>query len=421
MKNLVSLFSLFRAVRRNAAGVVALFVTSHLLAADPQSAAATGGATGPYFLFDGVDITAKNEGVFQRVIGVSRRSVKLQAGGVTEDVPVRELQGYRTMRVSKFSQIRAHIDKLRAGSLRIAVDRQMAELEFGTTSSIRSQESALAMDKADLMLSQMVLGPRPTDAARQVAIQEKADRIENLRDVMDDYARDRRDDMERNAAPSGFEPTSVSDLPFEYEYDSLADGLELRGVISAPHSIDDAFVAVTLRYVDTRQPIRKGQALELKSVGRIGPKPRKVTVELRNLPRGFHLIGCTINVYAGSQEVATNLSQELVQMTESQLYEHFLHQYMIRNRGATRPPEVMLLEPPDQLRKKLKSAALREEIYAQVDAAGLLLSLSADLAGEKPVSPPIQSVMRFVRFFPGLRDGDAIESRVKFTLSTFLE
>ena len=421
MRRYVSLFSLFRAIRRNAVGLAALFVTVHLLAAEPQPAAAAGGATGPYFLFDGAEVMAKHEGVFQRVVGVSRRSLELEVGTETETVPIRALEGYRTMRATKFSSFQANIDRLRGGSLRIALDREMAELEFGATSNIRRQESALALDKADLMLSQMALGPRATDAARQSEIEEKSERIDNLRDVMDDYTRNRPDDLERNTTASGFEPTSVRDLPFDYEYDSLADGLELRCVISTPLPVDDAFVAVTVRYVDARQAVKRGQALELKSIGRLGKKARKVTIEVRNLPRGFHLIGCTFNVYAGGQEIATNLSKNQVELNAEQLYQHFLRAYLTRHRGATRPPGFMLLAPSDELRKKLKATKLQQMIYAEIALDGAITSLSADPGGETTLTSQVLSVLDLVRFFPALREGSAVEGRIQFKLSDLLE
>lgn len=410
----------FRTVRWRVSGFVAVLLATQLFGVAP-AAGSESDDIGPYFLFDGAEITAKHEGVFQRVVGVSRRSLELQLGTETEVVPIRQLQGYRTIRATKFSPIQANIEKMRAASLRIALDRRMAELEFGVTSSIRQQESALAMDKADLMISQMALGPRATDAARQTQIEEKSGRIENLRDVMDDYASDRADDLERDAAAIDFEPASVRDLPFEYEYDSLADGLEFKCVISTPHTVEDGFLAVTVRYVDVRQPLKKLQALELHSVGRVGKKPRKVTVEVRNLPQGFHLIGCTLNFYARGQEVATNLSKNQSELNATQLYQHFLGEYLTQNRGATRPPGFMLLAPRDQLRRKLKAAGLQQDIFAKIDPSGGIISLSTDEAETREASPPIHSVMRFVRFFPGLREGNAVESRVKLKLSDLLE
>lgn len=413
-------FVCLRTVRPLFAGFAAVLLAVCRLGAEPAAAAASPDAAAQYFVFEGIEVLANYDGAYPRVFGVHRSSLQLQVGSATALVPIRQVQRYRTLRATKFSTVRATIDKLRATSLRIAFDREMAELEFSAASNIRQREFDLEREKADLMISQMALGARPTDAAKETRIVEEGERIANLRDVMSDYSTNRADDLERDATPANFEPASVRNLPFDYTYDSLADGLQFKCEISSPDPVDEAFLAVTLRFVDTRRPLRSLQRFEIQPVGRVGPKPRKVKVELRNLPRGFHLIDCRLHLYGGGQELATNLSAKQRVLTEAQLLEYFLSDYLARNRNTTRPPQSLLLARRDEVLRGLKAAELQQGIYATIDRNGVVVSLSKDESGEQELPPQFLSVMRRVRFFPGLQDGNAVESRVKFRLSDLL-
>ncbi|MDQ8199713.1 hypothetical protein QEH56_16240 [Pelagicoccus enzymogenes] len=397
----------------------AILLPTWLLEAKPKSNSASEAPT-QHFLFEGSEILASFDGEFHRVVGADRNSLALQTESGIQTVPIRQIQGYLTKRGMKTSALWANIDKIRASSQRVAYNKEMAELQLGTASSIRRREAELELEKGELLISQATLGRRASDAARESKIADESDQIENLRDVIDEYSKERAADLEQGDGHKAV-PASALNLPFDYDYDPLADGLQIKCVISSPDSIEDAFLTVTCRYLDVRQHRKVVEAFELKPIGALGKKPQKVTVQLRNLPTGFQLIECLIDLYGNGAELATNLSPKLETLSEEQLYQHFLASYLTQNRGATRPPQIVLLAQPGDMQKQLTPAELQQDIHAEIDKNGQVISLAADDSATREIAPRVSAALRFVRFFPSLENGEPIDGLITFKLSVLLQ
>ena len=335
----------------------------------------------------------------------------------------------RTVRGVKLSSLTANIGKIRAESLRIAFNSEQAELEFDSNSATRGEATMVEMKKANMRAGDAAFGPAARDwaAAREQqasALDAKESSISNLRDVLDDATAKRADDLGRDdehrkaaAKPTAGHPA----LPFHYDQDPFADGLTIKCEISSAAPLEKAYLAVNIRYVDPSMPRRSLQRIAIQSVPRVEKKPRKATVSLRGLPRGFRLVGCEVDLYANGQEVTTNLSDPQTAMTEDQIYQHYLSNHLSRNHGKTRPPAPLLMAPPGEVQRQIDRAGVGQDIYAQVDKQGGLMSLSMAEDQLIEVTPQIQSVMRFVRFFPGLEDGKPAEGRVKFRPADLLQ
>lgn len=409
------------------AGYVTLFLTTCLLGAEPKPAPATE-APKEYFVFTGADVMTEYGGKPYRVVGAKGSSLVIKAGAETEDVPARRVNGYRAMRGTKLSRFKANLDALRAESLHIALDRQNAEFDLGAASALSNEERSLQNEKASLQIGQMALGASAAKTGeREQHIEEASKRIEDTRDLMNDYAAKRPDEQERSAerqlaaakAAAG-RRTSLPDLPFAYRNDPAADGFELKCAVSSPHPLENAYLAVTLAYVDRHEPRKIQTRTSLQALSRVTEKPRKVTLTLRGMPLGFHLVGCQIGLYGNGQEVATNVSQTQEAMTAEQVHQYFLGDYLLSNRDKTLPPAPLLLAPADELRPQVSPAALEQVIYARLDEHGNVVALSTDETEVRDVPPPILAVLRHVRFFPGLENGKPVDSRVKLKTSDLL-
>jgi hypothetical protein len=280
--------------------------------------------------------------------------------------------------------------------------------------------------KTNMQIAQMALGSQAAKLEeRQQQITEASNRIDQTRDLLNDYDAKRPDELERNAerqsAYAGHgPPVPVPDLPFPYKQDSFADGFQLKCAISSPHPLEKAYLAVTLQYLDPREPGRKRMRTTAQPIDRVAEKPRKVTITLLDMPLGFRLIGCHLDLYGNGHEVATNMSSAQPAMTEEEVYQYFLGDYLARNHDKTLPPAPLVLAPADELRPEVNSAGVEQVIYAQVDERGNVVSLSTDETAAGDVPPPILSVMRFVRFFPGLKNGNPVDGRAKLKLSDLL-
>ncbi len=396
------------------------------LRAGPGPAPATGEPK-HYIMFAGADILADFDGKSHQVIGASGASLELLSETKTEVVPAKRVTRLRTIRGVKLSTLTANIGRIRSESLRIAFNGAQAAESFDSDTATREEQTRVAVEKALAGRGNNAFGPNATDWAanreqQMSAVDQRESNIANVREILDDAAIKRsvnRDTGDRNAAAK---PTDeLPPLPFRYDYDPEADGLAVRCELSSPHPLEKAYLAVTIRYVDSSAAHRNLQRVEIEPVPRVDEKPRKATVSLRGLPRGFRLTGCEVDLYANGQEVTTNLSGKQTPMTEEQVYQYYLSAHLSLNRGKSRPPVPLLMAPPNEVRRQIDRAVIAQEVYAQVGKQGNLVSLS--MAGDKviEVTPQIQAVMRFVRFFPGLENGQPAEGRVKFKPADLLQ
>lgn len=377
-----------------------------------------------YVVFMGADVLAKYRGEQHRVVGGTRNALEIKAGEGIEAIPIHRLNGFFVVRDTKFSAVTASIDSLRATSMRTAFDRQNAELELAAAAAIRDQERGVQEAEADVLVAQLALGPAAArNEARQEQIAAAKQSISENRGLMDDYFAKLPDELERDAerqlAAVARRGTPDPDLPFKYEHDPFGDGLRLKCVVSSPDPLEKACLAVSVLYVDPREPGIKRMLTAVQPLGRVAQKPRKVTVSISGLPRSFHLFGCNMHLYGNGQEVATNLSKMQTVVTEEEVYRYFLGNYLMRNRVSTCPPAPLVLDP-GEVRRHVDAAGLAQEVHIRVDAQGNVASLSVDEAGVEAVAPPILAAMRFIRFFPGLKNGQPVDSGVTLKLSDLL-
>jgi len=397
-----------------------IFLTACLLGAEPNPTPSTEPPK-EYIVFIGADVLTEYGGKQHRVVGADRSSLEIKADAETKVAPAYRVNGYQTVRSTKLSKFKANIDSIKASSLRIAFNQQNGQDELDGMAAIGSQERSLQLAQANRDALQTAFGPAAT-ARLDEKIAASTDQLNNTRNVIDDQNAKRPDELERDAklklAPG--QQASNPEMPFAYEHDPVGDGLEIKCAISSPYPLEKAYIAVTVLYLDPRQPGRKRMQTGLQSISRITQKPQKVTIGVRNMPVGFHLLGCSFDLYGNGQEVPTNLSRTPQVMTEEQAYQCFFGDYLSRNRNKTRPPAPLLLAPESELRRQVSPAELEQVIYTQVDKQGSVGALSTDEAGTKNVPPQILSVLYSVRFFPALEDGKPVDRHVKLKLSDLL-
>src|ERR1051326_905584 len=342
----------------------ALLLTTHLLGAEPKPAPATEPPK-EYIVFIGADVVTAYDGKLQRVVGAIRSSLEIKAGAESQMVPYHRFDGVQIVRGRKLSTFKANVDSMRATSLTSALNRENAEFQSDALAAANNQERSLQEMKANVQIGQMALGSQAAKLEeRQQQITEASKRLDETQDLLSDYDAKRPDQLERNAerqsAAAYGPPPPVPDLPFPYKHDSFADGFQLKCAISSPRPLEKAYLAVTLHYLDPREPGRKRMRTTVQPLDRITEKPRKVTVALTDMPLGFRLIGCHLDLYGNGHEVATNVSSAQPAMTEEQVYHYFLGDYLARNHDKTLAPAPLLLAPADELRPQINSAGVEQ-------------------------------------------------------------
>lgn len=375
-----------------------------------------------YTLFVGAEVMANFAGKQHRVVGATRGSLELKSGTESSVVPLGRVTSFQLMRGLKLSTVKATIEKLSAESIRAAVDNKARQMDLAAMTAVRNQEIQLEQLEAELVHDDsFALAARSEEQrTQQFSDTTEARRtVDDVRDAMSRLMERQRDGEGQGRSVDRGRGKSLSSqpapaLPFSYQHDAAADGIELKCAISSPRPLDNAYLAATLRYVDPRSPDGRFQTIALHPIGRLDNKPRRVSFPITGLPRGFRLIGCVLDLYASNQQVATNLSEMQMPMSEEQAYQYYIVDYLSRNRGKSSPPSPMLFAPLGEILPKLDRSGLDQEVFARVDKTGSLVSLSYDDAGQRNVSPQVLSLMRFVRFYPGLDNGQPVDGRVVF-------
>jgi hypothetical protein len=75
------------------------------------------------------------------------------------------------------------------------------------------------------------------------------------------------------------------------------------------------------------------------------------------------------------------------------------------------------MTPRTDFRRQVEKTETSQPIYANVDKAGTVLSISTDAAGTQKVSSAVESALQSVRFMPALNKGAPVDGSIKLTLA----
>lgn len=395
------------AASRQILGFAAVFLGAGLLCAKPDPATVKGGPK-EFIVYNGADLFTRFDSEILRVVGVKGTALDLESDSGVEVVSAWKTSPVAVARRLKFGTFEANIDLQRVEVMRIALAQSEAELNFATSSVISSEERALEHAVAEMQIKELALGAsNPAVVAQREQLADQSNRLEDMRELFEDYV------TEETNKPDGPKTASLAPLPFEYAYDPMSDALEFKCSISSPRPLAKAFLAVTLRYVAPNAPTVVQAKTRFQSFNRLTGKPRKVKFVIRDLPLGFHLVGCDFDLFSDGEQVATNLSKSVEAVNEEHVYQYFLRDYLIRNRAQTRAAKPLLLASAEALRLQVNKAGLEQVVFVVVDKLGNTVSLSADGVEARDLPEQVMSVLQHVRFLPALEDGQPVDGRLR--------
>lgn len=198
-----------------------------------------------------------------------------------------------------------------------------------------------------------------------------------------------------------------------------ANAFEVRCNVSAPKPAEDAYLLLITEYREASGGDRQVR-IHLEPVGKIGSKARSVTILQRGLPTDFQLEQYRLHLFAGGAELATNLSERRVDLTEDDALRYLSLSYIASHPKATLPAVPQRVAVPVGFKQTLAQSQLDAPIYATVGADGMVSRVSADERGESGLAPSIETVVKKFRFNPALKEGKPVESLVAFKLSEYL-
>ncbi|MES1168061.1 MAG: hypothetical protein ABUL61_02710, partial [Oleiharenicola lentus] len=165
-----------------------------------------------------------------------------------------------------------------------------------------------------------------------------------------------------------------------------------------------------------REPDSKpGQVRKWAYVQALGPLSagtvRHVLVYQSGFTPGYILEGCEVHLYNGPEELSTNISRKRVPLTDAEALEYRIVEYIGNNKGRTLPATLAIDTLTGEARFSLTKTQLDETYYVRVAKTGEAAAMFRDQAGQKPLQdPPVETVLKTLRFKPALKDGKPVES-----------
>lgn len=198
------------------------------------------------------------------------------------------------------------------------------------------------------------------------------------------------------------------------------DAIEASFQVSASPGLQDCYLLLVCDFTtdDKEDTIRRW--IHLRTLDDITPKPRKVHLFDGGLPPGFKLLAHEFHIYSGGREVATNLSDKRIELTEDEAFTFMNLQYIGAHRGETLPPVLAWSEVPADLADRLPPDVLRWSIHVRVDAEGRVIGIAADEEGKRGAPKRVVDTIRTFRFNPALDKGKPVPGKVVLRIADFL-
>ena len=214
-------------------------------------------------------------------------------------------------------------------------------------------------------------------------------------------------------------PAQIVERPAIHDFgNGRSDRLDLDFQLSAPQTIDGAFLTVTTEYVTPGSSEVFRRVLAQK-VGTIGHSPRRIRIYETDYPTGFHITNYSINLYAHGQEIATNLSPSRLELTQEEAYQYVVADYLASHQGETHPPAAVLMAPRSELNSYQPPSALATPVYVSVSRDGKVEAVSSDPSQTTGVNPTVRAALEKFRFIPALDKGVPVAGRAKLVVAEF--
>jgi hypothetical protein len=415
-----------------------------------QTDAATSAAPKNHVLFVGTDLSVKQDGKFYRVVGASKKVLKIEKNHALTEVRLSNAPSIRINKGVKLSKLTANIGNVQTES----VDRESARAQLAAmqTSMALMEEASMAADRRHglvMVLSavasptslgpdgQIVTGPikKMQDEAAAAYINALPD-LEKLtasastlltENIMQPYIGDDEVTLDASALPGlnllggstlGDSGSGGSASSFtQGKLPSRSTEVELAFDVSSPEPLEQAYIVVVANYSSPSKPTEVTRQISAREFAHIDSRPQRVKLIHAASLNGLPFKKFDIALFANGQEVATNLSEKRLALTSDQAFQFFLIDHLSTHRGATLPPTPMLMTPRTEFRQQVAKIETNQTIYANVDKMGNVLSMSADAAGTQRLPSSVESALQKVRFLPALNNGAPVEGRIKVTLA----
>lgn len=392
-------------------GTLAPLLADAVFAAEPMDASAPAEAPKIHVLFMGADLAMEKNRAFHPVEDVTTNDVVIRPDGKEVRLPLAHSTGIRVT------------DALKLASRSVTLENFVAESAFAAGSDpfdqLASSAGMAAGESAVRDLAQMqvfhastavvaahgkaeALRGTPFESSAQAELQSAIGGLQNA---------------EAAALSSVNAPmSSLSDVSSRSVGATASenhDALRVTFRITADRDIAQPYCAVI---ADIREPgsktreLRKWTGVKPLAPLRAG-EPVRVAVYQGGFPPGFSLENCTVHLYEGSEEIATNLSRKRVPLTDEEAHDYRVIEYLSANRGRTAPASLRDPVLTAAAQATLSPQQTRTTWHVRVDKGGRVTGVFLDSAGKQPTTDAgLVAVLKTLRYHPALAAGKPVES-----------
>ncbi len=355
-------------------------------------------------LFVGTSLQIEHNGSYAELVAASPNTVTVLAAGQPRNVPRWSVEKVRIDSGLRISSSVAQIDNLStrvvqadAGGDRWAADRMQILMN-----SVQSQSSDLQDG------NQRQMDEFQRQAATATTAEAGAGAVAALAAANANGQAGANRNVELGRSISSILPNGTP-----------ATAVEVTCELTSPKAAQNAFALVVTEYraSSREQPQYK---VKVEALRRLGPKPERLTLTQTGLPPGFILGRVDVHVYADGQELATNLSEQRVDLTGEQALQYLTLNYVASHPKETLPAVPQRIALPVGFKDRVPAALVAQSLYATVGPDGAVQQVASDTAGTAVPDAYVDAVVRKFRYNPALKEGKPVESVVAVRLGDYL-
>lgn len=198
------------------------------------------------------------------------------------------------------------------------------------------------------------------------------------------------------------------------------DALGVRFTISSPEPLKNVYGVMRVFLFAPDKPKERASSIRFFSVPNLQAKPTKMFFLHENLPPGYKLDRYDIHIYSEGREIATNLSNNRVELTRSEIHQFLVLKYVAEQNGGSASVAIATEVLENDLRDHVPADQMNRAVDVTVDASGRVTALKLEPSSWAGPDAHITEVLREVRFLPAVRQGKPVSDNARFVLSEFL-
>jgi hypothetical protein len=360
-------------------------------------------------LFVGTSLQIKDGETFQPLVAANAHTLTVLADGKARNLPRNAVGEVRIEPELKLSSIVAQIDNLKTKTMkaeltgdRFAGDRMQILMD----SMIDQNEDV--MDSAAAREESAVAGVAAAERSVSTPTFGIADAQRTLEGAKAAYGKAAAANPQLRGSVSSF---TLGDL------DKTA--VEVVCDLSCPRETRDAYALLVTEYrMNSRD--KPQYKVHVESLRGLGPKPQRVTMVQGGMPPGFELGRVGVHVFADGQELATNLSEQRVDLTADDALRYLVLVYVAAHTKDTLAAAPLKIGVPADFKNQVSAEQLERPLYVTVGVDGTVQSVSTAPDRSAATDSYVDATVRKFRYNPALNEGKPVESVVPLTLADYV-